>query len=230
MLECYQAFADYTDMMDLTERLVLHLLDRLWGRRSLETPRGTLSFETPWPRLSWYEAMRTLGQVDAAALDDEALRNTARKAGVEDVEEKGRGGLLDGLFKARVEPQLVASTLVYDYPTELSPLAKPKRGGPTDPPVSERFEWFLAGQEIANAFSELNDPPEQRRRFQERSAARGEDEGHPMDEDYLRALEYGMPPTGGLGLGVDRLVMLLTNRESIRDVILFPTLRPESSP
>lgn len=226
MLECYQAFADYHDMMTLTENLVVHVLDRVLGRREMEVEGHRLNFDPPWPRIPWYDAVREMGDLDAAALDDAALRNRAREAGVENVEEKGRGALLDGLFKALVEPKLVQPILVCDHPTELSPLAKPKRRAPAHPPVSERFEWFVLGRELANAFSELNDPFEQRRRFAEQGAARGV-EAHPFDEDFLRALEYGMPPTGGLGLGIDRLAMLVTGRESIREVILFPTLRPE---
>jgi lysyl-tRNA synthetase class 2 len=229
MLECYQAFADYTDMMSLTERLVLHVLDRVLGRRTIEGSGEALDFEPPWRRIAWYDAMRTLGGLDPGGLDDRALRNHAREAGVEDLETKGRAALLDALFKARVEPQLVQPVFVCDHPTELSPLAKRKRGGAADPPVSERFEMFVVGREIANAFSELNDPLEQRRRFEEGALRRDndDDEAHPVDEDYLRALEYGMPPTGGLGVGLDRLVMLLTGQASIRDVILFPALRPE---
>jgi lysyl-tRNA synthetase class 2 len=229
MLECYQAFADYTDMMQLTEALVVHVLDRVLGRRQVEWGGRRIDLEAPWARITWYEAMRELAGVDAGRLDDAALRNRARAAGVEDVDSKGRGALLDGLFKMLVEPKLVSPILVHDYPSELSPLAKPKRGGPTTPPVSERFEWFVGGRELANAFSELNDPVEQRRRFEATASLQGYGERHPIDEDYLRALEYGLPPTGGLGLGIDRFVMLVTGRESLRDVILFPTLRPETA-
>lgn len=228
MLECYQAFADYGDMMELTEALVLHVLDRVLGRRVLEYEGRTLSFEPPWERRSWYEAMRRLGGVDAADLDDDALRNRARRAGVEDVDSKERAALLDGLFKTLVEPHLVQPVFIYDYPTELSPLAKRKRGRPARAAVSERFEWLVGGRELANAFSELNDPLEQRRRFEETAARRDDAQVHPVDEDYLRALEYGLPPTGGLGLGIDRLTMLVTGHDSIRDVILFPMLRPEA--
>jgi lysyl-tRNA synthetase class 2 len=228
MLECYQAFADYTDMMELTERLVVHVLDAVLGRRTVEWAGARIDLEPPWPRLAWYDALRTHGGLDAAALDDDALRNRARDVGVEDADAKGRGALLDGLFKTLVEPELVQPTFICDYPGELSPLAKRKRDGPPTPAVHERFEWFVGGRELANAFSELNDPLEQRRRFEGTATLRDDDEHHPVDEDYLRALEYGLPPTGGLGLGIDRFVMLLTGRESIRDVILFPLLRPET--
>ena len=226
MLECYQAFADYTDMMELTERLLCHVLDRVLGRRTVTWSGQRIDFEPPWPRVAWYDALRERGGIDAASLDDAGLRERARALGIEDADAKGRAALLDALFKAVVEPHLVQPTIVLDHPYELSPLAKPKRGGPAHPRLAERFELFVAGREIANAFSELNDPLEQRRRFEEQAAARDPDAHHPTDLDYLRALEYGMPPTGGLGVGIDRLVMILTDRPSIRDVILFPALRP----
>jgi lysyl-tRNA synthetase class 2 len=163
---------------------------------------------------------------DAMVLDDETLRNTARRVGVQSVETLSRPKVLDEMFQALVEAKLEAPTFVLDYPVELSPLAKPKRGNPA---LTERFELFAKGKELANAFSELNDPIDQRRRFeaQARLRAAGDEEATGVDEDYLRAMEYGMPPMGGVGIGIDRLFMYLTGTQNIRDVILFPTMRPE---
>jgi lysyl-tRNA synthetase class 2 len=228
MLELYQAYADYHDMMDLTEALVHHVVREVKGS-SVATYEGKeLDFAPPWPRLAWYEALERHGKLSAADLDVEGLRAAARDAGVEDADEKGKAALLDGLFKVLVEDELSGPIIIYDYPVELSPLAKHKRGGDTT--LTERFEVFVAGRELANAFSELNDPFEQRARFEAQVRMREEEgweEAHQVDEDYITALEYGLPPTGGMGLGIDRLVMVLTDRSSIREVILFPTLRPE---
>ncbi|MGD2153428.1 MAG: lysine--tRNA ligase [Gemmatimonadales bacterium] len=228
MLELYQAFADYHDMMDLTEALVHHVVQEVAGSSLITYEGRQLEFKPPWPRLSWYDALERYGELSAAGLEVERLREAAREAGVEDADEKGKAALLDGLFKALVEDELNGPIIVYDYPVELSPLAKHKRGGDTT--LTERFEVFVAGRELANAFSELNDPFEQRERFEAQVRMREEEgweEAHQVDEDYITALEYGLPPTGGMGLGIDRLVMLLTDRSSIREVILFPTLRPE---
>jgi len=163
--------------------------------------------------------------VDLRSADDDRLRLAIAARGAEPEGRGGRGRLIDQLFKLAVEPHLQAPTFVLDFPIELSPLAKPKRG---DPALAERFELFIGGSELANAFSELNDPDDQRARFVAQAALRaaGDDEAQSLDEDFLRALEYGMPPTGGLGLGIDRLTMLVTGERSIRDVVLFPALRP----
>ncbi|UCC48381.1 MAG: lysine--tRNA ligase [Gemmatimonadota bacterium] len=227
MLELYQAYADYEDMMELTEALVHHVVVEVTGSSTVSYQGRQLDFRPPAPRLSWHEAVRKYGSVDASQLEGRALRAAALEAGVEDADAKGRAALLDGLFKTLVEEHLTGPVIIYDYPVELSPLAKHKRGGDSD--VTERFELYVASWEIANAFSELNDPFEQRERFeaQVRMREEGWEEAHQIDEDYLTALEYGMPPTGGMGLGIDRLVMLLTDSASIREVILFPTLRPE---
>jgi lysyl-tRNA synthetase class 2 len=176
--------------------------------------------------VSWVDSLNAALGTDAFALSDDALRDAARRAGVEKVDELSRVKLLDELFQALVESKIEDPTFVLDYPVELSPLAKPKRG---DGRLTERFELFARGRELANAFSELNDPIDQRKRFeaQARLRAAGDEEAVEVDEDYLRAMEYGMPPMGGVGIGIDRLFMYLADVANIRDVILFPTLRPE---
>jgi lysyl-tRNA synthetase class 2 len=226
MLEFYQAFADYEDMMRLVEELIGTAVNEVAGEGSTaQFLEQNIDFTPPYRRVTFLGALREHGGLEAAAMSDRALAGEAAAAGVADVDTLSRPRLLDELFKALVEPQLIQPVFVTDYPRELSPLAKPKRG---DPGLVERFELFVAGREIANAFSELNDPFDQRERFeaQMQLRARGDEEAQQLDEDYLRALEYGMPPTGGVGIGIDRLTMLLTNQPSIRDVILFPTMRP----
>jgi len=226
MLEFYAAYLDYEDLMRLTEELLVHVVTSVCGSTRLQTADGVIDFTPPYRRLTMYAALREYGGIDVVSQTDEELQEHARKAGVRDVGEMRRGRLIDALFGELVEPNLVEPTFITDYPAEMSPLAKPKRD---DPELTERFELIAAGRELCNAYSELNDPFDQRARFEAQAALRaaGDDEAHEIDEDYIRALEYGMPPTGGFGLGVDRLVMLLTNQPSIRDVILFPTMRPE---
>jgi len=228
MLELYQAYADYEDMMDLTEGLLHHVAVEVTGSSEVIYQGEAIDFRPPWKRMSWYGALEHYGGLGVAQLGGDGLRQAALDAGVEDADAKGRTALLDGLFKVLVEDKLVGPIIIYDYPVELSPLAKHKRGGELS--LTERFEVFVAGGELANAFSELNDPFEQRARFEAQVRMREEEgweEAHQIDEDYITALEYGMPPTGGMGLGIDRLIMVLTDRASIREVILFPTLRPE---
>ena len=226
MLEFYQAYADYNDIMDLVEEMVHDLVVELYDESVIERFGVKFEFGRPWPRLSYIELVEMHAKVNLAEADDDTLRDLLRKREVPDLDPMPRTKLLDEVFKEYVERHLEQPTFVVDFPLELSPLAKPKRG---DPSLAERFELFVGGQELANAFSELNDPDDQRTRFQAQSAARdaGDQDAHQVDEDYVRALEYGMPPTGGCGLGIDRLVMLLAEEHSIRDVILFPTLRPE---
>jgi lysyl-tRNA synthetase class 2 len=226
MLEFYQAFADYEDMMRLVEEMLGYAVREATGSEGVTSGGHRLDFSPPYARVGYFEALSRWGAIDGASASDVELRAAARESGIEDAAILSRPKLLDELFKERVEPRLLEPVFVTDYPRELSPLAKPKRG---DVALVERFELFVAGRELANAFSELNDPFDQRERFEAQAKLRaaGDDEAQVLDEDYLRALEYGMPPTGGVGIGIDRLVMLVADQASIRDVILFPTLRPE---
>jgi lysyl-tRNA synthetase class 2 len=196
------------------------------GALELPLEGRTISFQPPFARLPFLDAIKQFGGFDASAESDAQLLERVKKLGVADASKLGRGKLLDELFKEHVEPKLWDPVFIVDYPRELSPLAKPKRGNEA---LVERFELMVAGREIANAFSELNDPLDQRERFlaQVRLREAGDEEAQSYDEDYVRALEYGMPPTGGVGIGIDRLIMLVADQSSIRDVILFPTLRPE---
>jgi lysyl-tRNA synthetase, class II len=227
MLEFYEAFADYDDMMRLVEELVAEVARSVTGgATTVEFEGQQLDFASPFRRLPFLSALQEHGGLEAEAMTDGELAARAGSLGIEDPHTLTRPKLLDELFKELVEPHLLQPVFITDYPRELSPLAKPKRG---DPRLVERFELMVAGREIANAFSELNDPFDQRDRFEAQVRLReaGDDEAQNLDEDYLRALEYGMPPTGGVGIGIDRLVMLMLNQPSIRDVILFPTMRPE---
>jgi len=226
MAEWYQAYADYHDMLALTEELVATLVLDLFATPTLERHGATLSFARPFARADFYALMQQHAGVDLARAGDAELRATLKRRNVAEADTLSGVKLIDEVFKVYVEPTLVQPTFVLDYPIALSPLAKPKRDDPTR---VERWELFVQGRELANAFSELNDPEEQRRRFEQqgRHRAAGDAEAHQLDEDFIRALEYGMPPTGGVGLGVDRLVMLLADQPNIRDVILFPMLRPE---
>jgi lysyl-tRNA synthetase class 2 len=225
MLEFYQAYADYEDMMRLVETLLVEAARAVAADATLSERAPTLT--PPFRRVRWTEALTAALGADATTQDDAWLRRAATEHGVAGPEKLSRPKLLDELFQALVERKLHEPTFVVDYPVELSPLAKPKRG---DARLTERFELFANGKEVANAFSELNDPLDQRRRLEAQAELRaaGDEEATGVDEDYLRAMEYGMPPTGGVGIGIDRLYMYLTGTANIRDVILFPTLRPEA--
>jgi lysyl-tRNA synthetase class 2 len=228
MLEAYQAYADYTDMMELTEAMVAGLVEHCAGSLVLERLGTTLDFTRPFAQVQFIEAVRERCGLDLRTASEGEMRALLLHAGGEPdaVGLLSGGRLQDEVFKTVVEPHLIQPTFVLDYPKVLSPLAKEHR---RDPALAERFELFVNGRELANAFSELNDPDDQRRRFEEqaRQRAAGDEEAHSFDADYIRALEYGMPPAGGLGLGIDRLMMTIAGQASIRDVILFPAMRPE---
>jgi lysyl-tRNA synthetase class 2 len=226
MLEFYQAYADYQDLIELTEELFTELAQSLLGRLTLTWGEHQISLERPWRRLPFFEGLsEALGTTITPRTDVATVADAAARKGIH-----SKGGaawiLWKDVFEELVEPTLVQPTFVTDFPIELSPLAKKKRD---DPLLVDRFELFIGRRELANAYSELNDPIDQLGRFREQAAlqARGDDEAHWLDEDYVRALEYGMPPAAGEGIGIDRLVMLFADQPSIREVILFPHLRPE---
>ncbi len=224
MLEFYEAYADYEGMMERVESLFMAAAESVRSVPGVGDKVPVLN--PPFPRIEWAPTLSRAAGVDVLTATDAELRTVATRIGVPKVDTLSRPKVLDEMFQELVESKIDAPTFVIDYPLELSPLAKPKRGNPR---LTERFELFARGKEMANAFSELNDPIDQRGRFeaQARLKAAGDDEATGVDEDYLRAMEYGMPPTGGVGIGIDRLFMYLTDTANIRDVILFPTMRPE---
>jgi lysyl-tRNA synthetase, class II len=235
MLEFYWAYADYHDLMELSEQLLSYTVQQAVGGLDVEWGDARISFAAPFVRRTFRSLVtEAAGEKLGESTPEQVLKDLeqttalARRLGVEVEKGWGPGKIATEIFEKLVEDRLVQPTFVYDYPTEVSPLSKQR---PDDPETVERFELYAGGMEIANAFSELNDPDEQRRRFEAQLAdrARGDQEAHQMDDDYIRALEYGLPPTGGEGIGIDRLVMLLTNSPSIRDVILFPLMRPQGA-
>jgi len=232
MLEFYWSYADYNDLMLLTERMFQEVARQATGSDQVVFGEHTISMAAPFRRISLREAARTAAAIrlgtdvpESALRSRESAADLAGRLGIDVDPAAGPGKITAEIFEKLCEDDLIQPTFVYDFPTDVSPLAKQN---PADPETVERFELYVGGFEVANAFSELNDPVEQRRRFEEqlRSRAGGDEEAHAMDEDYVRALEYGMPPAAGEGVGIDRLVMLLTNSPSIRDVILFPLMRP----
>ncbi len=225
MMECYQAYADYHAMMDIVEGVINHIATAVYGSTTVTYGEHTVDLRPPWPRVRLRDAIRAACGVDYAAIaDTDELRRRARDAGADVPENMVRARIIDELLKTFVRPSLIQPTFLIDYPVELSPLAKRT---PDDPSVVERFQPFIAGLELGNAYTELNDPLDQLARFEEQAAqrAQGDSDAMPVDDDFVAALMQGMPPTGGLGLGIDRMVMFFTNQPSIRDVILFPALR-----
>jgi len=227
LLEVYEAYTDYHGMMKLTEDLYIHIADTVLGTRKFEYQGNEIDLSLPWARMTMTEAVKKYTGIDfdTVATDAEAVA-LAKEKGLETEGKTKKGEILNLFFEEFVEQNLVQPTFIMDYPVEVSPLTKRKPGKPE---LTERFELFITGREMANAYSELNDPIDQKERFlaQVRKREQGDEEANMMDEDYILALEHGLPPTGGLGVGIDRLVMLFTNSFSIRDVLLFPTMKPK---
>jgi len=226
MMELYQAYADYHDMMEITENMVAHIAQEVLGTTKITYQGQEIDLTPPWTRLTMIDAITKYSGVDFNTINtDEEARAAAQKLNIHVEKNATKGEVINAFFEEKVESHLVQPTFIIDYPIEISPLAKRKSD---DPKLTYRFEAFVYCRELANAFSELNDPLDQAERFRDQMKKRdaGDDEAQMMDEDFVRALEYGMPPTGGLGIGMDRLIMLLTDSPSIRDVILFPTMRP----
>ncbi|MBT3406755.1 lysine--tRNA ligase [Candidatus Woesearchaeota archaeon] len=225
MIEWYEAYADYNDMMRMTEELVSGLVKELHGSTKLTYQGTELDFTMPWRRLKMKDAIKEYADIDIDDYDDEQIKELIDTYNLEYHGDVTRGGIVQVLFEELAEDKLIQPTFIIDHPVEVSPLTKIHR---TDKGFVERFELFINKMELANAYSELNDPIDQKNRLEEQEASRAvDDEAHPMDEDFVEAIETGMPPTGGIGIGVDRLVMILTDSPSIRDVILFPTMKPQ---
>lgn len=225
-VELYVAYKDYNWMMDLVEEMIEKVALDLHGTTEVQVGEHKINFQRPWKRFTMFEAIEHFTGVDISEMDEDALRKTAQELKVEVDDSMGKGKLIDEIFGEHCEPKLIQPTFITDYPVEMSPLAKKHR---TKEGLVERFEAICNGKEICNAFSELNDPIDQRKRFEEQLelGKRGDDEAMVLDEDFLRALEYGMPPTAGLGVGIDRLSMIMTNSNSIQDVLFFPQMKPE---
>ncbi len=226
MLELYVSYKDYNWMMDLVEKMIHSVALTVTGGARVKVGENGIDFTPPWKRITMLDSIREITGEDLAGKSEDELAAIAKKHRVEVERSMGAGKIIDAIFSGLVEPMLIQPTFITDYPIEMSPLAKRHR---SKPGLVERFELMCNGHELANAFSELNDPLDQRSRFEDQAKlkARGDEEAMVIDEDFLRALEYGMPPTAGLGIGIDRLTMVLTDRESIRDVIFFPQMKPE---
>jgi lysyl-tRNA synthetase class 2 len=227
-MELYVAYKDYQWMMNLVEEMVEKIAMDLHGTTAVKVGDHTIDFKRPWKRFSMYEAIQHFTGFDIAEMDEKGIREVATKLNIKTDESMGRGKLIDEIFGETCEHKLIQPTFITDYPVEMSPLAKKHR---SKPGLVERFEAICNGKEICNAFSELNDPIDQRKRFEEQLelGKRGDEEAMQLDEDFLRAIEFGMPPTAGLGIGIDRLSMIMTNSASIQDVLFFPQMRPETN-
>ncbi|MFT7589765.1 MAG: lysyl-tRNA synthetase class 2, partial [Limisphaerales bacterium] len=226
MLELYVAYKDYQWMMDFTEEMTEKVAMDIYGTTEIPVGEHKINFKRPWKRYTMYGAIKEYTDIDISEMDETQLADTAKKLGVPIDKSMGKGKLIDEIFGECVEGKLIQPTFITDYPIEMSPLAKSHR---TEKGLVERFEAICNGKEICNAFSELNDPIDQRQRFEAQLelGKRGDDEAMMLDEDYLRALEYGMPPTAGIGIGIDRLAMIMTNSNSIQDVLFFPQMKKE---
>ncbi len=226
LMELYQAYGDYDDMMEITENLVSYCAKEILESDVITYQGEEIKLTPPWDRMTLLESIEKYSKKDFSNLTNEEARKEAADLGIQIEDDATWGTIINEVFEEKVEPNLIQPTFITDYPIEISPLAKKKDDNPK---LTYRFEAFIYGRELANAFSELNDPIDQKERFtnQLEQREKGDDEAHMMDEDFIKALEYGMPPAGGLGIGVDRLIMLLTDSASIRDVILFPTMRPK---
>ena len=225
-IELYAAYEDYNDMMDLTEEIVSTVAQNILGKTKIDYQGMEIELAPKWKRISMIDSVKEVTGIDFNNINtDEEANDTIKKLGIKVEGKPTRGEIVNLIFEEKVEETLIQPTFICDYPVEISPLTKRK---PADPRLTERFELFIGGREYANAYSELNDPIDQYQRFLKQVEAReaGDEEANMMDEDFVMALEYGLPPTGGLGIGIDRLIMLLTNSASIRDVILFPTMKP----
>jgi lysyl-tRNA synthetase class 2 len=226
-MELYVAYKDYNWMMNLVETMVEKVALDLHGTNEVKVGEHTISFQRPWKRFTMYEAIQHFTGIDISEMDEKTMAETAKSLGIHVDASMGRGKIIDEIFGEKCEGQLIQPTFITDYPEEMSPLAKKHR---SKKGLVERFEAICNGKEICNAYSELNDPIDQRKRFEEQLelGKRGDEEAMMLDEDFLRAIEFGMPPTSGLGIGIDRLAMIMTNSNSIQDVIFFPQMRPES--
>ncbi len=227
MMELYVPYKDYEWMMSFVEKMISSICTEVFGSLTFEYEGNRINFTAPWQRISMIDAIKEKTGVDVRSASKEEIQNAAKKYDIDVHSVESRSKLIDEIFSEAIQPELISPTFIVDYPLELSPLAKKHR---SKEGLVERFEGYVAGREICNAFSELNDPLDQRQRFEAQVKMReeGDEEAHQIDEDFIRALEFGMPPTAGLGIGIDRLVMLLTNQSSIRDVIFFPQMKPET--